>query len=198
MKRIIGVLLALSVVIGCNGKTKNSNSPVPEAVDLGLPSGTLWATVNVGATSPEECGDYFEWGTITPDDKFADAKFDISGDSRYDAATANWGEKWRMPTRSEIQELINHCAWEWTTLNGVEGWKGTSKKNGNSIFLPTTGVCNNRNGTLSSLPGIVGSYWSSTPTDNGDGAYCFGFSDKYFCNGGSSLNALLAVRPVTD
>ena len=144
---------------------------IPEqAVDLGLPSGTLWAKYNVGATKPEEFGDYFAWGETTGlkngktnfswdtykwcngsdkkltkycndsnygNDGFADGKTEL--DLADDAAYANWGSNWRMPNYNQVKELIDNCNWEWTTLNGVRGSKATSKKNGNSIFLPAAG-----------------------------------------------------------
>ncbi len=129
-------------------------------IDLGLPSGTLWATCNVGANKPEEYGDYFAWGeTVTKGDytwstykhcKGSAAKnfTKYCNDRDYgvvdnknsleavdDAATAKWGSDWRMPTRAECQELIENCTWRWTTLNGINGCE-VRGKNGNSIFLP--------------------------------------------------------------
>ena len=140
-------------------------------VDLGLPSGTLWADCNVGAEKPEEFGDYFAWGETQPKDEytyknykwhefyphpddpegnhlksrltkyctdshFGNADYKTTLDLEDDAANANWGGKWRMPTVEEQDELIEGCINTFTTLNGVEGYKLTSKKNGNSIFLP--------------------------------------------------------------
>ena len=84
---------------------------------------------------------------------------DISGIPQYDAATANWGGAWRMPTRAEQGELRNNCTWEWTTLNDVSGYRVTGS-NGNSIFLPAAGY---RYGTSSYYVGSVGYYWSSSP-----------------------------------
>ena len=72
----------------------------------------------------------------------ADPLSDISGNSKYDAARANWGKNWRMPTAEEQQELLENCSWEWTTLNGVGGMQVTGP-NGNSIFLPATVLKNN-------------------------------------------------------
>ena len=147
-----------------------------EYVDLGLPSGLKWATHNIGATSPEEYGDYFAWGEVFTKDEYTEANSltygkpmdDISG-TQYDAATINWGGDWRMPTETEMQELIDYCTCTWTTQNGVYGFKVTSKTNGNSIFLPAAG---NRSGSLLYDAGGHGSYWSSVPHENGDdGAY---------------------------
>lgn len=127
------------------------NSMKHESVDLGLPSGSLWATCNIGANSPEECGNYFAWGEIKPKDEYSGENslthnkniatsknrlWNISGNPKYDAATANWGEEWRMPTKDEMLELITACKLEEdAVLNGKQGLKviGT---NGNSIFLP--------------------------------------------------------------
>ena len=139
-------------------------------VDLGLPSGTKWATCNVGATSPEEYGDYFAWGetstksSYTLKNSLTYGKYmnDISGNAQYDAAVANWGGGWRMPTRSEMQELIDKCTWTWTAQNGVNGYKVTGPS-GASIFLPAAG---RRYGSSLDNAGIYGNYWSSTPNDD--------------------------------
>ncbi len=135
-----------------------------EAVDLGL--SVKWATFNVGATKPEEYGDYFAWGETSPHetetydmDSYALTSdgytfitcTDENGNltSEYDAATVNWGGAWRMPTKIELQELMNtdNCTWTWyaagnTKYSGVAGIEVTSKKNGytdKSIFLPAAG-----------------------------------------------------------
>ncbi|MBQ7945389.1 MAG: InlB B-repeat-containing protein [Bacteroidales bacterium] len=152
-------------------------------VDLGLPSGLKWATCNVGATSPEGYGDYFAWGETSPKDNYDWSTYEYCNGSettltKYntksdygtvdnkttldlsdDAARANWGGKWRMPTTTEQRELINNCTWTWTTQNGVNGYKGTSKTNGNSLFLPAAGF---REGTSVYNVGSLGYYWSSS------------------------------------
>ena len=149
-------------------------------VDLGLPSGTRWATMNVGANSPEEYGDYFAWGETTPKDVydwssykwcngsastltkyciqsrygyngFTDGKSEL--DLEDDAAYVNWGPSWRMPTWEQQKELGEKCTWTWTTRDGVNGQLGTGP-NGNTIFLPASGE--RRGESL----GNVGSYWS--------------------------------------
>ncbi len=170
------------------------------AVDLGL--SVKWACCNVGATAPEEYGDYFAWGETTPKGEYTWGNCktmeknigDISGNPAYDAATANWGGSWRMPTETEIQELIDNCTWQWTTVNGVEGQKVTGP-NGNSIFLPAAGW---RYGSSLSFAGSNGYYWSSTPGGSTT-------RDAYtlnFYSGNHSLNWLyryygLSVRPVS-
>ncbi len=142
-----------------------------EYVDLGLPSGTLWATCNVGASSPEEYGDYFAWGETTPKDNYDwstyihcdgsystchDIGSDIAG-TEYDAATANWGAPWRMPSFDQVKELLNNTTSEWTTLNGVYGRKFTGS-NGGTIFLPAAG--RRKQSNLIDI-GNVGYSWAS-------------------------------------
>ena len=160
---------------------------IPEYVDLGLPSGIKWATCNVGATTPEGYGDYFAWGETEPkttyswstykyhdSDKFSMTKYCTVDNKTVleledDAARVNWGGNWRMPTRAEQEELINtsNCTWTWTTQNGVNGYKVTSVKNGNSIFLPAAGyrdseVHYNANSDGLYDAGSLGKYWSSS------------------------------------
>ena len=153
-----------------------------EWVDLGLPSGLKWATCNVGATKPEEYGDYFAWGEVEPKEyydwstyKWCNGSYNTltkyCTDSYYgivdnkttlelsdDAANYNWGGGWRMPTYEEQDELRNNCSWEWTTQNGVNGYTVTGP-NGNSIFLPAAGYR-----SVSSLDyvGGYGYYWSTS------------------------------------
>lgn len=172
-------------------------------VDLGLPSGLKWATCNVGANKPEDYGDYFAWGEISTKTEYTEKNSktlkqqmdDISGNAEYDAATAYWGTDWRMPTQTEMQELIEKCTWTWTTLNSVNGYqvKGT---NGNSIFLPAAGY---RNESSLYAAGIRGYYWSSTPHDSNS---CYSAYDLYFSDDGEKkvyndfrYNGL-TVRPV--
>ena len=174
-----------------------------EYVDLGLPSGLKWATCNVGASSPEDYGDYYAWGETTTKDSYSSSKSliygktmgDISGDAQYDAATANWGSGWRLPTKAELTELKNNCTWTWTTQNGKTGYKVTGP-NGNSIFLPAAGC---RYGSLLVNAGEYGFYWSSTPHESDSiSAYRLYFNS-------SNQNAYWiyrryghSVRPVTE
>ncbi|MBQ2447953.1 MAG: InlB B-repeat-containing protein, partial [Bacteroidales bacterium] len=154
-----------------------------EWVDLGLPSGLKWATCNVGATSPEGYGDYFAWGETSPKSNYAWSTYKYCNGSsstltKYntnssngtvdnkttldlsdDAARANWGGQWRMPTKAEQDELRNNCTWAWNTENGVNGYQVTSKPNGNSIFLPAAGL---RHGTSVVFDGSYGHVWSSS------------------------------------
>ena len=147
-----------------------------EYVDLGL--SVKWATCNVGASSPEEYGNYYAWGETTTKkstytmDKSKTYKssyfnHDIGGDPNLDAARANWGGTWRLPTEAEFQELIDNCTWTWTTQGGHNGYKVTSKKKeyeGRSIFLPAAGW---RVDSSLYHVGVNGSYWSSSPDGSG-------------------------------
>ena len=152
-----------------------------EWVDLGL--SVKWATCNVGANKPEGCGDYFAWGETTTKSNYEWSTYKYCNGSYYsltkynrnssygtvdnkttlelcdDAAHANWGGRWRMPTKAEQDELRENCTWTWTTQNCVNGYRVTSRSNGNSIFLPATGY---RFGSLFYLAGIGGYYWSSS------------------------------------
>lgn len=159
-----------------------------EWVDLGLPSGLKWATCNVGASAPEEPGSYFAWGETEPKAKYSWKTYKfaqetnlfgyISQLSKYvtahrfgrvdgkkclesedDVAADQWGERWRMPTADEMVELLYNCTWEWNALNGSPGFLVTSKRNGNSIFLPTGGVME---GSTVDYSMESGRYWSSS------------------------------------
>ena len=129
-------------------KKGNTDTDTHEYVDLGLPSGVKWATCNIGASSPEEYGDYFAWGETKPKDSYSKENSEtygvrfyepsISGDSKYDAARVAWGGKWRIPTLNEIKELVTKCKWSRTKYNNVEGMNVTGP-NGKRIFLPAAG-----------------------------------------------------------
>ena len=146
-----------------------------EWVDLGLPSGTLWATMNVGASSPEDYGDYFAWGETEPKDYYdwstykwcngsestmtkycSDNKTELEPED--DAAHVNWGPSWRMPTTEQYKELVENCTWTWRTRNGVDGRLVTGP-NGNTIFLPAAG--RRWSGNLYDA-GYWSYYWSRT------------------------------------
>ena len=189
-----------------------------EYVDLGL--SVKWATCNVGANRPEEYGDYFAWGETQPKSTYdwltykwctrtyADlTKYCTTTSRRYgivdnknilelidDAARANWGGSWRMPTKAEQDELRNNCTWTWTTQNGVKGYKVTSKSNGNSIFLPATGC---RNVTSLNGAGSYGKYWSSSLyTDYPSRAYYLNFGSGYVDWNNDLRSFGFSVRPV--
>lgn len=145
-------------------------------VDLGLPSGLKWATCNIGANKPEEYGDYFAWGEISTKTKYGygsnytkNNMKDISGCVQYDAATANWGGNWRMPTKDEFQELIDNCIWKWREQNGINGYEIIGL-NCNSIFLPSAGKWyGNEYGFT--MEGYDGYYWSSIMNKDSYGGF---------------------------
>ena len=153
---------------------------------MGLPSGTLWATCNVGASAPEEYGDYFAWGETEPKDvyninnyKWYKSDENYSGFTKYstnsdwgyngfvdgkmeldpedDAAYVNYPDG-RMPSKDQIDELCNSCTWQWTQMNGVDGQLITGP-NGNTLFLPASGY--KYDDTFNS-EGRFGFYWSRT------------------------------------
>ena len=191
-----------------------------EWVDLGLPSGILWATCNVGANSPEEYGDYFSWGETEPKTTYdwstykycngtstTMTKYCTSSDygtvdnktelePSDDAATANWGADWQMPSLDHFNELINssYTTTTWTSLNGKYGRKITSKSNGNSIFLPAAGYCND-----ASLydAGSFGYYLSrSLNTSRSNYAYSLCFNSSRLSTNNGSRCYGQSIRPV--
>lgn len=173
----------------------------PRVVDLGL--SVKWASCNVGANAPEEYGDYFAWGEISPKKEYTEDNCttygvpmsDIAGNPAYDAATANWGGNWRMPTKDEIIELRKNCTWEWTSLNGVNG-KRVTGPNGNSIFLPAAG--SRFNNELAG-DGSFGYYWGSTPSsDDTHYAYILYFLYEYQSTNRYYRYFGLTVRPVLE
>ncbi|MBP5560153.1 MAG: Ig-like domain-containing protein [Bacteroidales bacterium] len=157
------------------------DNPKPTAVDLGL--SVKWASFNLGASTPEGSGDYFSWGETAPKSSYtwstysygqskngpfseyvADAAHGTPDyktilDLEDDAAHAIWGDAWRMPSNEEIQELRRNCNWQWTTVNGVAGYKVTGKTTGHFIFLPAAGMMG---GSKVQNAGTEGDYWSSS------------------------------------
>ena len=182
--------------------------PFPNCVDLGLPSGTLWATCNVGADSPEEYGDYFAWGETEPKEDYSWATYKYCNGSEYtmtkyctksnygyngftdnktelepedDAATVIWGDIWQIPSQAQCLELINsnYTTSKWTTLNGKTGMEITSKSNGNSIFLPAADAYEGT--SLDNGAGTNGFYWSnSLDTSKCLAAYRLWFHSNFF------------------
>ena len=169
------------------------------AIDLGL--SVKWATMNVGAESPEDYGNYYAWGEIETKSTYSQSKSvtygvqmnDISGNAEYDAATANWGDSWRMPTYDECTELISDCTWTWTTQNSVKGYLVTGT-NGNSIFLPAAGFYT---GSSHKQGGYYGRYWSSTPNSSYYAYYILFESGILYMNDWYRYYGR-SVRPVTD
>lgn len=170
-----------------------------EYVDLGL--SVKWATCNVGANNPEEYGDYFAWGETctkllyTKDNcrTYGKTMSDISGNVNYDAARTNWGGKWRMPTKTEFDELESECTWMLVTRNGINGCEIIGP-NGNSIFLPEAGY---HLGNMNRRQEEGGFYWSSTPYDmDKDKAYYLDFSTINMSKYGRFLGR--TIRPVIE
>ncbi len=184
-----------------------------EYVDLGLPSGVCWATCNIGASSPYEFGSYFAWGETTAKNdfswdnyKYCDGtnnctKYSTSDGKTIlepgdDAAIANWGTKWRMPTKEEFAELGECCTWEWKNdFNDVNGYLVTGP-NGNSIFLPAAGY------NMGVDKGVFLWYWCTsvyTTYFNNENAYALMAVD--FCkydNFSYDRCYGLPIRPVMD
>ncbi len=190
---MLTVMLMMVFAAGCNkpdepnpGDDQGNELNGHEYVDLGLPSGTLWATCNIGADTVEEFGDYFAWGETELKELYdwksykygrfiheryelnkycTDSAFGLNGfvDSLAllelddDVARACWGGGWRMPTIEEWDEMFQNTSSVWTTQNGVNGWLFTAS-NGNSLFLPAAGYY--WNGDLNAAD--LGVYWSVT------------------------------------
>ncbi len=211
LKALAAIMLMTVVMftVGCkpedepnNGGGNGGNTETQGYVDLGLPSGTLWATCNVGATTPEGYGDYFAWGETTPKITYnwSTYKYCHGGDgwhtlTKYcndascgyngftdnltvlqpsdDAATANRSSEWCMPTKVQWEELYNNTISRWTSQNGVNGRLFTAS-NGRSIFLPAAGY--RGDGELN-FSGDWGYYTSSSlNTDCPGYAWLFGFN----------------------
>ena len=200
-----------------------------EYVDLGLPSGTKWATRNLGANTPEEYGDFYGWGCTepytSPDDAnwtnyfqllggsgtseadcgtdkdpmkmYVNRKISITG-TKWDVAHAKLGGNCRMPNNNELMELLNtdNCTWTWISINGVTGYKVTSKKNGKYIFLPAAGFYYSG---IPTFEGGDGYYWLTTPDegDNTDFAGILQINDEqYFGRRSNSRFIGMTIRPV--
>ena len=197
-----------------------------EFVDLGLSSGTLWATCNVGANAPEEYGDYFAWGEVVPNKEtytwattawvyyegssLRFSKYNTSEqygaidnktelDPEDDAAYVNWGPEWRIPSADQVNELLTVCTWEWVEVNGVNCRKITGL-NGNFILMPAAGQ---RSGTNTSSLGTNGNYWSrdlyasnAGVVNNPSNALKLYFSKTMKTKTSSARNIGCSVRPV--
>ena len=213
------ILFAAFSFVSCSSDDdddENKNDVVAdkhEYVDLGLPSGTLWATCNVGASKPEEAGDYFAWGENETKETFAFENYKWGNDSydnftKYctnslfgnvdnnseilsedDAATANWGSDWCTPSKDQFNELTNsaYTTTEWIVQNGVNGMKVTSKKNGKNLFIPAAGQ---RWKKLEDV-GKYGYYWSRSLEKGSLAAYLLAF----YNNDGLNIYDGLTPRP---
>ena len=205
---------------GIDLNTKDPAGPIP--VDLGL--SVKWATCNIGANKPEESGLYCGWGETNLKNNYTwdNYKFRYSGNtlddvrfSKYntmtsrgtvenktiidpsdDIATKTWGNDWRIPTMMEFEELINNCAWTWTSINGINGYKITSEKMGyygRSIFLPAAGICR---GEYIYDKNSLGNYWASTLSSDSYYAYCLSISSNYHSTTKQGRYCGYTIRPV--
>lgn len=216
----MAIALPFVFILSC-GDDKDKDEPATpdnhEYVDLGLPSGTLWATCNIGATSPEDMGDYFAWGETAPKEIYdmdnykwynssSDKLTKYCTDGKYgtvdnktellpedDAAYVNWGPMWRMPTLEQQQELIERCTWQWVEKNGVYGRLVTGP-NGNTLFLPAADY---RGDNSLNNEQSIGAYWSCT-LDSGypSGLYFRNFEWKSVYLFSHNRSQGFTVRPV--
>lgn len=156
------------------------------AVDLALPSHTLWASCNLGAVYPDESGDFFAWGEASTKTTFTQQNYKhyIAGHyvslgtnisaGRNDGATEALGSQWALPTAAQLQELVDNCTWTWSRYNGTKGYTVTGT-NGNSIFLPAAG--NMLNGSTHDNTGTCGFYWSANSAATASKAQFLGFKN---------------------
>lgn len=209
MKKTLFLIFSIFIIISGNSNgsvaSKNNVSSTTgtlnghDWVDLGLPSGTKWATCNIGATKSEDYGYYYAWGETKSKKKYNGKNYKYNDNpivlsSKDDVATANWGSGWRMPTRAEMDELSSNCTHKWTTQNGVNGllFIGT---NGNSIFLPAAGY---RSGGYNNI-GYSGLYWSrSLYSGNSNNAMYLVFSIDHSSSSNSYRYYGFSVRPVCN
>lgn len=197
--------------------------PVCKAVDMGL--SVKWGSCNVGATSPEEYGNYYAWGEIAAKELYDWSTYSLCNGAestltKYclesyhgikddkavlekddDVAAQVLGGKWRMPTKAEADELLdtNNCTWTWCTENGVNGYKVTSKKTGNSIFLPAGGGNGGIVGGGLVYEGIRGFYWTSSlyyVDYDSNMASSFAFASSWIDSGSCERCTGQSVRPV--
>ena len=202
-------------------KGGNGSAGGHDYVDLGLPSGTLWATCNIGASKPEGYGNYYAWGETSTKStynwstyKYANGAYDKltkycnksdygnngftdnltalqSGD---DPAASNWGSGWRTPSKAQWDELLSNTTNQWTTKNGVKGRQFTSKKNGQTLFLPAAGY---RWDSELLSAGSSGDYWSrSLDTDYPSSAWYLNFGSDDCRMNISNRDLGFSVRPV--
>ena len=178
---------------------------VYESVDLGLPSGTLWARYNVGATSETDYGDLFAWGATEPyrlngttpidnTDNYASSYANKIQHDLYpneDAATVHWGKGWKMPTKTQFDELLANTTDEWTAINGINGRKFTAS-NGSYIFFPAAGFVGG--GSLK-LRGSNGNFWSRSFISSSN-AWNLGFNSIDRVAGIDSRYSGFSVRAV--
>lgn len=180
-------------------------------IDLGLPSGLLWAETNVGASDAIEAGEYYAWGEIQPKHDYSWRTYAFKKTNPYgsdvlkaqdDVATVKWGPGCRIPTDAEFRELCKFCKWKWQT-SGTVGYVVTGP-NGKSIFLPAAGHRDNDNDHERQTPinfGFNGSYWTSTrytAPDYANNAHCFDFGDASLRPDHTFRYLGFSIRPVAE
>ncbi len=220
-KNLLTLATAVSVLFlaSCSDDDDNNNTVTLndngyEYVDLGLPSGLLWATTNIGATEVYDYGDYFAWGEITTKTEFNGSTYEFfdnetSSYTKYnktdelttleledDAARQIWGGDWRLPTTEEISELIDNATWTWTDNyenTNVSGYIVSG--NNNSIFLPAAGIY--QDATLNNV-GKEGHYLSSSLE-----SVISNYTESILCTSSGSIHVYhlyrhrgLSIRPV--
>lgn len=183
--------------------TSNGDISGHEFVDLGLPGGLKWASCNIGASSPSDCGDYFAWGETDSKPDYSRSNSltynrqigTVGGNRQFDAATDKWGGSWRLPSIEECEELINYCIWIFIN-NGNHNGYSVVGPNGNAIFLPAAGY---RNGNVLIDSGLIGDYWSASSGADSQSANALSFhsdgtiaTDELFRFRGRS------IRPVSE
>lgn len=192
------------------GLATNPDATAGLGVDLGLPSGKLWAIQNVNAREPQLAGKFFSWGNaegvddseaslITPESYENTPGAALEGDTVpsedvYDAAVNYFGNGWRMPTRAEVQELIDNCDWEFTSLVGVQGYRVKSRVNTSSIFLPLVGSI--ANGVYN--PSGGGYYWSSNRNTSDNMGYIIQFDSSQHRYYKMYRDRALPIRAIHD
>ena len=216
MKKLLFVITMIVSVsmLSCNPQDEDDDKNIDEIskatgeingygyVDLGLPSGTKWATCNIGALSYEDYGNYYAWGEIETKTEYTEENSltwgvnmtDISGNAKYDVARAEWGNSWRLPNKTELEELDVECTWVLFTKNNVNGYKVTGP-NGNSIFLPAAGHWSSTAFTDASCG--YNYYWSSTPNSSTT-AFNLRFNSNAFIVEGNHRTIGYTVRPVRE
>ena len=170
-KSIIGIFVVMTIFASTDilhAQVVSGSINGHDYVDLGLPSGVLWATCNVGASRPYDYGNYYAWGEIKTKYSYDESNFDAIDKGVFDdiantyrdVACLDWKSAWRMPTKTELDELVRQCTWKRVAFGGRNGYQIIGP-NGNSIFLPAAG------GREESLKyeGLFGGYWSSTPNE---------------------------------
>ena len=195
------ILPNVSLTVDNNTVHYNPSTPVPptpshEYVDLGLPSGTKWATMNVGASSITDYGNYYQYGygAATYQEPDGEAWYEGTEDplaASADTATQVWGGEWHMPTKTQFEELIANTTYEWTTIDGVNGGKFTAQ-NGNYVFLPAPGCWDEGYFALD-----WGAYWISSVSEFGYARY-LDFNNSSVGTGEIHIDDGLLIRPVMD